>query len=361
MDLRRIWILMGKEVRLGAASFLSIYVLVMPVVLSLLISLVFGDLFAGTPRLGIFDPGGNEPFIQTFEDHPSINTRFFASDTDLENAVARGAVEVGLSLSEGFADSLQSGSDTAALTIYKWGEAGVRSLLLLEAVFSKAAAEASGFAFDELPVSVEEIQLGKANTATWSQRLLPLILIMAIVLSGLFVPASSLVDEKQKGTLTALTATPASLLDVYLAKTFFGVILSSVMAVVILTLNASLSGQAGLLLLVIILSGLLSSVTGVILGSASRDMETFMGIIKALGLVLYAPGLLRIFPQVPDWIGRIFPTYYIMNPLIEITQNAAGFADVALDLGILAACVAALLFALSRVIRMQQERLALEG
>ncbi len=112
----------------------------------------------------------------------------------------------------------------------------------------------------------------------------------------------------------------------------------------------------------IALGGLMSSVLGVILGSVSRDMETFMGIIKVLGLVLYAPGLLELFPRIPAWIGRVFPTYYVMNPLLEISQNAAHFTDIALDLAISSvAFIAVLLFVLTRVIQQQQEKLALEG
>ena len=361
MDIRRIWILMGKEFRLGATSFMSIYVLVMPVILSLLIALVFGDLFAGTPRLGLHDAGGNETLVQALVDHPSIKTGTYSSEAALKGAVGRGTVEVGLSLPAGFADVLASGAAEANLTIYRWGEAGARSLGLLEAVITRALMEGSGIAFDQLPVGVEITQLGKANTTTWSQRLLPLILIMSIVLSGLFIPASSLVDEKQKGTLVALITTPTSLLDVYLAKTLVGVVLSAVMAVVILVLNSSFAGQLSLLFLVIALGGLMSSVLGVILGSVSRDMETFMGIIKVLGLVLYAPGLLELFPRIPAWIGRVFPTYYVMNPLLEISQNAAHFTDIALDLAILVAFIAVLLFVLTRVIQQQQDKLALEG
>ncbi len=361
MDMQRIWILMGKEIRLGATNFMSIYVLVMPVVLSLLVALVFGDLFARTPRLGVFDAGGNATLVQTMIDHPSLKSSVYDSEVALEGAVGRGTVEIGLSLSKGFADALESGAAAAHLTVYRWGEAGTRSILLLESVIARTMVEGSGRAFDQLPVSVNVTQLGQANTVSWSQRLLPLILIMSIVLSGLFIPASSLVEEKQKGTLVALATTPTSLLDVYLAKTLLGLVLSGIMAVIILGLNGAFTGQLGLLFLVLALGGLMSSVLGVILGSVSRDMEIFMGIIKVLGLVLYAPGLLEIFPQVPEWTSRIFPTYYVMHPLLEVSQNAARFADIALDLAILVVFIAVLLFVLARVIQQQQERLALEG
>lgn len=361
MDIQRIWILMGKEVRLGATNFMTIYVLVMPVIISLLVALVFGDLFAQTPRLGIYDAGGSERFTQNLLDHPSINTTLYSSDAALQSAVERGTEEAGISLPAGFIEALESGTEEVRYTVYRWGEAGVRNLLLLESTVGRTLVEGGGQGFDQLPVSVVSNQIGSANTLTWSQRLLPLFLIMSIVLGGMWLPAASLIEEREKRTLVALTTTPTSLMDVYLSKTLMGLILSGVMAVIILLLNRAFAGELALLLLVIALGGLMSSVFGVILGSVSKDMDTFMGIIKAAGILLYAPGLLKIFPQVPEWIGRIFPTYYLMNPLLEISQNGAGFAEILLDVAVLAVIIAALLVILSSVIGRQQQQLAMES
>ncbi len=360
MDIQRILTLLGKEVRLGATNFMSIYVLVMPAVLSLLIALVFGDLFAQTPRLGIYDASGSQQVIQSLLDHPSINTTLYNSEDALKRAVERGAEEVGLSLPASFAGALQSDSAEIDFIAYRWGEAGVRNLLLLESAIGRAMTEAVGSGIDQLPVSVNAQQLGSANNLTWSQRLLPLLLIMSIVLGGLFIPATSLIEERQKHTLIAITTTPTTLLDVYLSKTLMGFILSAIMAVIILLLNGALAGHIALLILVIALGGLMSSVFGIILGSVSKDMDTFMGIIKAAGILLYAPGILKIFPQVPEWIGRIFPTYYLMNPLLEVTQNGAGFADILIDIVVMVVLVVALLFLLNSVIGRQQQKLALE-
>ncbi|MDE0076448.1 MAG: ABC transporter permease, partial [Caldilineaceae bacterium] len=219
MDIQRIAILMGKDARLGATNFMVLYVLVMPVVLSLLIALVFGDLLAQTPRLGIYDAGDSEQFTRPLVDHPSINTTMYDSEAALQSAVERGSEEIGLSLPAGFAASLEDDSAEVDFTVYRWGEAGVRNLLLLESAIARAMTAGIGSSIEQLPVTVNAEQIGSANTQTWSQRLLPLLLIMSIVLGGLFFPAASLLDEKRDRTLVALTSTPTSLLDVYLSKT----------------------------------------------------------------------------------------------------------------------------------------------
>ena len=44
-----------------------------------------------------------------------------------------------------------------------------------------------------------------------------------------------------------------------------------------------------------------------------------------------------MFPQIPEWIGRIFPTYYILKPVVEISQLGGGWPDIAANVGILIA------------------------
>ena len=113
---------------------------------------------------------------------------------------------MGISIPAGFDEALAD--ETAVITdlnTYIWGEGSQRSLLMLDAVVSRAIINGTEI---EFPVQVASNQLGTANTATWAQRLLPLLLLMSIVLSGIFIPASSLIDKKVKKTLVALTTTP---------------------------------------------------------------------------------------------------------------------------------------------------------
>lgn len=357
MSLRRIWTLLLKELRQGAGNFFFIYALIVPVVLSLLVALVFGDLFAATPRLGIYDADGESRLTQTLLDHESIDTTLYESEEALQEAVERGTVEVGLSLPPGFEGTVQ-GQGEIAFTTYRWGEAGLRDLLLLESSVGRNFVDTLGV---DLPVSVDAEQLGSADTATWGQRLLPLILLMSIMLGGLMIPASSLIDEKQKRTLVALTTTPTSLLDVYAAKMLIGFLISALMGLVILLLNDALGNRPALLILVVTMGALMSSALGIIMGSMVQNVDALMGLLKAVGILLFAPGILELFPQVPGWIAQIFPTYYMLNPLLEVSQNGAGFGDIAVELAILAAIVGVLLLALTRVIERQQEKLALAG
>jgi ABC-2 type transport system permease protein len=72
----------------------------------------------------------------------------------------------------------------------------------------------------------------------------------------------------------------------------------------------------------------MSALFGLLLGTLAKDVTTLLGIMKGLVLVLYAPGIIQLFPQIPQWIARLFPTYYMFNPVMKIAQEDAGWAQV---------------------------------
>jgi len=103
----------------------------------------------------------------------------------------------------------------------------------------------------DAPVEIEAITLGDEANIPWNARLLPLIMLMAVFLGGLFWPAASVINEKEKKTLEALVVTPTSIEDIFIAKGLFGIILSLFMGIVILILNQAFGAQPLLLVLVL--------------------------------------------------------------------------------------------------------------
>ena len=83
-------------------------------------------------------------------------------------------------------------------------------------------------------------------------------------------------------------------------------------------------------------------------------------VLRILGFVLFLPGLLAIFPDIPTWTQQIFPTYYIMNPVIQISQNNAGLGDIAVEVGVMLALTGAMMVYLVTVFERQQQKLALD-
>jgi ABC-2 type transport system permease protein len=330
MSLRRVGILLSKEFRHGSKSFIFIIAIVMPLVLSFVLSMVFGTLFSEKPKLGVSDEGDSQ-LTNLIMESDSIIGREYDSPDSLRKAVEDGAVDMGIVLPSDF-DNLVIEGEMTEITAYVWGESLAKNRLVLGATIANMMRDVAG---QEVPVEITTTTLGDAESVPWNDRLLPLIVLMAIVFGGIMVPATSLVDEKQKRTLSALAITPASLGEIFLSKGLVGVIVSTVMGVLILVLNQAFGAQTPLLIGMLVLGAVMASTFGIMLGVFAKDVTGLFATTKAIGILLYAPAFVYMFPDIPQWIGRIFPTYYIVQPVVEISQQAGTWSDVALEAFIL--------------------------
>ncbi|MEF3275093.1 MAG: ABC transporter permease [Chloroflexus sp.] len=337
MSLRRIAALLSREVVQGPKNFIFIFTIVVPIGLSLVLGLLFGTFFSGKPRLGIVDVG-NSRVTDLAEAMPGLIVRRFTSEAELRDATTRGLVDVGFVLTADFDQRVIAAQDSE-LTVYVWGESLLRDRILNGTAIVDWLRELAGH---EPPVTIVTTLLGTNNELTWQQRLLPLLVLMTVVFGALMLPASSLVSDKQHRTLQAVLVTPTTHVEVYIAKGILGVVLSTVMALLVLALNGAWSPQIGLVLLVLVLGAVLSAEFGVLLGVTVSDINSLFAAVKAIGLFLYAPALIALFPTLPQWIAQIFPTFYMIDPVIAIVQRGATLNDIAAQLVVLVAMIAAL-------------------
>lgn len=351
MNLRRVGILLGKELVHGPKNFVFIMALGVPVVISLVASLLFGTLFSDKPKLGIADEGDSQ-MARLAAQVDSLIVQEYASTGELRRAVETGAVDLGIALPQGFDDLVVHG-EKASLPAYVWGESLLKHRAILGTTIVVLVREIAG---QEAPVEIVTTTLGDAESVPWEERLLPFIVLLAVIVGGSMVPATSLVNEKQKRTLGALTITPASLGDVFLTKGLLGAILSLFMGVLILVLNRAFGGQPLLLLLLLSLGAIVAAAFGVLLGALVKDVNTLFATFKSIGVILYAPALIYLFPGIPQWIAKIFPTYYIIAPIIEISQRGGDWSDVAPQVVVLVGIILALFGVVAVVARRMRQQ-----
>jgi ABC-2 type transport system permease protein len=246
-------------------------------------------------------------------------------------------------------------STNSDITILFWGESQTSNRAMLVTALANAIVSVTE---REVPVTVEPVQLGSGEIASWSERLLPLLVLMSIVLGGTLIPAVSLVDEKQRRTLLALTTTPATLYDVLTAKAMLGIGVSLVMGVVILTLNRAFGSNPLMLVSVLGLGASTASIFGILLGTLVKDMNGLFTVIKSMAMLLYAPAIIEIIPQIPQWIAQFFPTYYLIAPIQAIALDGAQWSDVGGQVAVLVLLTLALLAVLVLSITRQQKRTA---
>ena len=350
MSMRRVGVLLGKELRLGWRNVFFIFAVVMPVAFTIIVSLVFGTIFSGKARLGLVDEGASA-LVPRAAALRSLDTRVYASADALRAATADGMLDVGVVLPADFDERVMAG-EQARLTAYVWGESTLKNRAVGSAAVATLVRDLTG---QEAPVEIVTSIVGAGTSMPWEDRLLPIIVMMALLMGGSVVPAALLVDEKQKRTMRALTTTSASLGEIFAAKGALGWILSILMAFITLLLNRAWGPQPALLLVSLALGALMAACIGVLGGAFIKDTNMLMTVVKGAGILLYAPALIYMFPEIPQWIARIFPTYYLIQPVIEITQQGGTLGSVAPELAVLTVLTVILLAVIGVVVRRAPE------
>ncbi len=332
MNVKRVSALLGKEFLHGSKNYIFIMAIVLPFALTLVISLVFGTLFAEKPRLGIADEGHSQ-LVAMFQELDSVITREYATTSEIKQATESGAVDMGIVLPDGF-DAAVTRGETVTIEAYIWGESLAKNRTILPVTIADQVRKMGG---QEVPVEIESVTLGDEVSIPWGDRLLPFLVLMAVFFGGLMVPATSIINEKEQNTLEALVITPTTIGDVFVSKGLVGAIISLFMGVAILVLNQAFGAQPLLLIMVLLLGAIMAVEFGLIAGALLKSFSTLFAVWKSGGILLFAPAIIYMFPQIPEWIGRIFPTYYAVQPVIEITQRGGSWPDIAVNVFILIA------------------------
>ena len=329
MSLRRVGVLLGKEILHGPKNFILVFAIVAPIIISLLISLIFGTLLTQKPNLGFVDQGDSR-IVEKARALGTINVTEYATVDELRKAVESGALDVGMALPSGFDDALIL-AEEAEVSVYVWGESLLKNLAIIEISIIELIRDMTG---EQTPVEIASITLGE-ESIPWVERLLPFVVLMAVFLGGLMIPATSLITEKEKHTLEAVSITPASFGDIFVSKAIFGIILSLFMGIVILVLNRVFTTEPGLLIMVLFLGAVMAAEFGLLLGILLKDFSTLFTVWKFGGLILFFPVFLYIFPEIPEWVGMIFPTYYVIQPIVDISQYGGGWPEIAVNVIVL--------------------------
>lgn len=337
MSLRRVLVLATKEVFQGPKNLLFIMALVMPVVLSVVLNLLFGSIFSGEPVLGIVDRGASR-LPELVGEIEALEIRSYDEPSRLREDVARGAIDVGLVLPADFDERLQTG-EHIELQGFTWGQSQLDDQMLLGTGILASVREIAG---GQAPVEIVSQSVGDGQSLPWRERLTPFVVLIGVLLGGVVIPSSSLIQEKVDRTLPALTVTPMSLTEVMAAKGLVGVAVSMAMGLITLTINSAFGNQALLMVGVMLLGALFSATIGLLLGVLVKDINTLFATMKSMGIFLYAPALVYMFPQIPEWVGRLFPTYYVIAPVVEIT-GGGGLPEVAANLMVLTGLSAVML------------------
>lgn len=346
MNLIRTWQIFRKDLAIGPRSPLLIFMLLIPLLMALIMQLVFGALVTSQPRLAYVDEGNSELRLR-LEALPGTRVSRLDSAQLLLRAVEANDHDGGIILPAGFDQALRSGGKPP-LKLYFSGESYAMNRLIVVVSILDLVRALEG---RQPPVTVELVKLEEGPPQPLHVRFIPVIIFFSFALAGIFAPASMLVDEKVQRTLTAVLATPASMKEILLGKGLVGVVLSFALALVSLLLNGVRVGDFGGLLVVLLVVSVFWSCLGLIIGLLARNPEMLFAVVKGAGAFFFGPAVFYIFPDWPQWIARMFPSFWAIDPLWQLIANDAELADVLPSLAIVAGmCLLAIpaILALSR-------------
>jgi ABC-2 type transport system permease protein len=319
MKARRILLLMRKS--LSPKNPYVAFAFIAPFIYAALFQFIFG-LWQDKPGIAVYE-GGDAAVTRQLEDTQAVSVSVAGSPDDLLKLVEEQKVDVGIVVTREAKESLAAG-DRASLEIFIGGESLDKNrAIALAAIAGAIRAETPGAP----QVSFELVELGDEKALSLMEMLLPFFVIVIILLGAYMLPASFVVAEKEKKTLTALLVTPVTLAEILLAFGAVGIFISLAMGMIVLLLTVGIT-QPVLLLIIFALGSILGAEWGLMLGLFSRDQASLIAYIKGLNIFIVAPALFVIFPSWPQWIARIFPTYYIANPIFRISIYGDAWSEI---------------------------------
>ncbi len=338
MNVSRLLSMTRKDIVLTTRESFFLFMVMIPIFMALVLNAALGTMGTAVPSVGVLGEG---EVVDILQEESSIEVHTVQSEQELRDKVLQGEYDAGL--------IMPSDSDIAARTlpvVLVSGKSLLNERLTVGATLVDAFQEGAGkeelVAIDTELIGTEEFSI--------KERFLPFILVYAVMVAAMIISAS-LIEEREYKTLNAVLVTPITPLEVVVAKSLYGLFLGLILGILILVLNSSLTGGIHLILFFLVLGTLFGIGIGLMAGVVMKDITDLISRMKLLGFFFMLPALVILFPQIPQWVGKLFPTYYFIHPLLTITQRGAGWPDVWWESVIMIIIDIVVLIATSRVLR----------
>ena len=321
--------IVAKDLKLGTRSPIFLYVIIMPILITFFVQVVLLTLFESNPRIGIADLGRSE-ITAGIREMEGIDVTYAAGENDLKNLVEKNDVDAGMVLDDGFDAAVRSGA-RPDFRFYISGEspASRRVVLAFTAIDQVRRVEGR-----VSPVDVVLSGPSQGDVPPIGRRLVPSVIMFVLIGVGIFFPSFMLIGERENRTLSALLVSPVKMSEILLSKALLGFIMVIAMSYLTLALNGALAGGPLALLVTIAVAAVVCLEIGLVYGTLVKDAKTLYTLVKSLNVFLVAPVIFYLFPDWPQWVAKLFPTYWIIDPLYRISIHGASLADVWTDLAV---------------------------
>lgn len=280
------------------------------------------------------------------------NSRHFSpeywaeSQAELEQHLERGTAKVGLVIPRGFGDGLRTGRREGVVPILLDGTEIATSLLAqayLEGMSYEYAARVAGEEPGRLSVVVQDLEQVETRSRVWFNEdlrtenfQLPAEMAGAVALLAIFLPAVTIVRERETGTLEQLFVTPMRPIELIVGKSLLALVVAYIGFLGMLALNVyhfgvPLRGSPALLM---VLTGYYIFVElgwGLLISVTARTQG--QGLLGAFFLVVLEVILsgqilpVEYMPEVVQAVSQLAPNRHYTAIVRAIMLKGSGLAD----------------------------------
>ena len=282
-------------------------------------------------KIGLYSPVSLPVLNQIEEEGLEISPA--ASEELLKEEVLAGSYTVGISIPADIMEKLEL-KQKPVISLYFTPDTPQEVKDSMEIVVRELVFMQTG---QPLAFDISEEILGQDLTGTPippRDRLRPLLAIFILMMEILGL--SNLISEEiERRTARALLVTPATVTDIFIAKSIFGIGLAFAQAVILMIIIGGMKTQPLIVLISLLLGAALATGVSFFISARARDFMSVLSWSFPVLIVLIIPSFTVMFPgAVTGWI-KIIPSYYLVDTMHRVVNFGSGWGDVWINLLIL--------------------------
>lgn len=327
--LKKIWAIFIRDLRVNTREFITLYILLIPIIFGFVINALAPSINDTTVRLAMVE-GENPAQVAFLEDFARIS--LFDDEEAVRERVERRDDYIGI---------LKDGDSYYILAQGNEKQAVVDFTKALQALYTLGS--------DIDDSTAEIVELGR-DIPPLKKMLVNISILFASILGGMMI-AINIVEEKGDNTISAMNVTPVSRLGFILGKSVMGLLLPLYGSIALLLITGFTYVNIGQMLLVVLSATTLSLLIGFVEGLSNDDMMTAAASFK----MIFFPvaGVVAVAEAVSDkwqWTVWWIPYYWTYKGTAAILSETSTWPTILFYTGIIVAlCAVAFLLMLPKV------------
>jgi len=272
-----------------------------------------------------------------------IDIEYFADEETLKQAVLDGNYYAGVSLPDDILETWQTGG-IPDITVYYSPSTATEIKDAIVALIAELSYIQTG---QSINYNISQEVLGTdmaGDQLSLRERMRPLLAVV-ILLMEILTLASLISVEIEQGTARALFVRRMRTSELFMAKGILGVGLALAQAILFMLLAGGFTNQPLIILTTLLLGSIMVVGIGFLLASVARDVMAVTGWGMLIFIILLIPGFGTTIPGLLSEWTKVIPSYYLTDTVNRVVNYSAGWADVGVNLAILAGLTALLIYA----------------